>query len=126
MGSSSGGQSQTQTTELPPELQFWSSRYLNALGNLIMPGGNFANLSQSPLPYQAVAPLTNQQIQGMNLTSAETYGPQGAPQGQGVDTNALMQSIAASPYWQGQMSRNPYTAQAFSQPALQQLGLAYA
>ena len=125
MGSSGGGQTTTQTQQLPPELQYWSSRYLNALGNLIMPGGNFSNLSGSPLPYEAVAPLTPQQQQGMNLVSSETYGPAGAPPGGGVDTNALMQSIAASPYWQGQLQQHPYTKQAFSQPSLNQLGALY-
>ena len=72
MGGSGGGQTQTTQQQLPPELSQASNVYLNALRQLILPGGQ---ITQSPLPYQAVAPFSPQQQQGMNLVSQETYGP---------------------------------------------------
>jgi hypothetical protein len=41
-------------------------------------GANTSSLAASPLPNQQVAPLTPQQLQAMNLTSALTPGTQGA------------------------------------------------
>ncbi len=125
MGSGGGNQTQTTTQTLPPELSHWANKYLNALGNQVMPGGK---LSPSPLPYQEVAPLTPQQTQGMQLTSQETYGPGGAPQGQGnpsITPQTLMQGIMASPYWRNQLRNNPSDAQAFSLPAMSQLAQLY-
>jgi hypothetical protein len=126
MGSGGPAQTQTTTQNLPPELGYWASRYLNALGQMVLPGGGLTP-AQSPLPYQAVAPMTPQQQQGMQLTSQETYGPGGAPSGGAAPSSqSLMQSIMASPYWQAQLAQNPYIAQAFSQPALNQVGQLYA
>ena len=116
-----GGRQTTETTQsLPPEVAYWSNRYLNALGNLVMPGGK---LGQSPLPYQAVAPESPQQLQAAQLVSGETYGPKGAPSSPGYNTQALMNSVAGTPYWQQQLAQNPMTANAFSLPALQQMGI---
>lgn len=121
---SGGNQSQTTTSSLPPELSSWANKYLNALGNLVLPNGQ---LGQSPLPYQEVAPLTPQQIQGMQLTSNETYGPSGQAAGVSqasgtpINPNQLMSAIAASPYWQALMKSQPSTASAFSPAALNQL-----
>lgn len=114
-----GAQSQTTETKLPPELQGWANKYLAALGNLVLPGGQIA---QSPLPFHATAPMSPQQIQAGNMVSQETYGPQGAPQGQAPNTQQLMASVAGSPYWQAQLAQNPSLASAFSIPALSQIG----
>ncbi len=114
-----GQQSQTTTSNLSPDLGYWATRYINALGNLVLPNGGKSGPAQSPLPYQEVAPLTPQQTQGMNLVSQETYGPSGAPAGGGTNPNALMQAMMASPYWQ-QISQ-PYMQSAFSPAAINQL-----
>ncbi len=127
MGAGGGKQTSTTTTQLPPELSSWANKYLNALGNQVMPGGK---LGPSPLPFQEVAPLTPQQTQGMQLTSQETYGPGGPPPGSGaldssLTPQTLMAGIASSPYWRGQMWSNPSNQQAFSLPALSQLAQIY-
>lgn len=119
MGGSGGDQTQTTQQQLPPELSSWAGKYLNTLGQLILPGGQ---ITQSPLPYQQVAPMTPQQLQGMQLVSNETYGPSGAPNaGPAPTQQQLMAGMTASPYWQNQMQQNPYTQGAFSPLALSQL-----
>lgn len=90
-------------------------------------GGPGMQITQSPLPYQQVAPMTPQQTQGMQLVSNETYGPSGAPNAGPASTgNQLMQGMMASPYWQNQLQNNPYTQGAFSPAALSQLSQLWA
>jgi hypothetical protein len=131
MGMGGGGQ-QTTTTEqkLPPNVSSAANKYLNALLQLTLPGGQ---PSQSPLPYQETAPLSPQQIQGMQLTSAETYGPAGASSqggsqgGQNPYTpQNLIWPMTASDYWQNQLQKNTSTLGAFSNPALNQIAQLYA
>lgn len=116
-----GNQSQSSQSNLSPELGVWATRYINALGNLILPNQGRSGPAPSPLPYQEVAPLSPQQMQGMNLVSQETYGPGGAPSGGGIDPNALQQAMMATPYWQMISATQPSVKSAISPLALNQL-----
>jgi len=128
MGMGGGAPTETVTKSLPPELSHWANQYLNVLGQLVLPGGQPA---PSPLPYREIASLSPQQTQGMNLVSAETYGPGGQPKGGAGQSSSpgisdLMQGVAASPTMVGNFQQNPWMVRAFSGPALSQAAALYA
>lgn len=70
MGSGGGPSTTTTTSEqrLPPYVQKIANQYITQLKNQVMPGGH---LAPSPLPYQQVAPLTEQQLQSMQDVSQQ-------------------------------------------------------
>src|SRR5438128_1425090 len=76
MGSDGGGtQTSTTTNKLPPWATKYAKEYLGGMFNQAMPGGKPA---PSPLPYQQVAPFTEQQMAGMADVSQQAGGAQGA------------------------------------------------
>jgi len=58
---------------LPPYAEKWAKKYLKSMGGQVLPGGK---LAPSPLPYQQVAPFTQQQLAGMADVSQQAGGAQ--------------------------------------------------
>lgn len=126
LGSGSNQSTSTTKSELSPQVAAASNKYLTLLQQLTAPGGQLPAMGTGPQPFQEVAPMTPQQLQSQQLVSSESFGPGGAPAGgQAPSPHDLVTTMMGTPYWWSQLGQNPWLLQAFSNPALNQVGQIY-